>query len=529
MIPLSRHAKAALPAGAPVVIGGGLAGLMVALCLAPRPVVVLTPAPLGTECSTAWAQGGIAASIGADDSAALHTDDTLRAGAGLCVPDRAAAIVQAGPWVVDTLARFGVRFDRDAHGAPLLGLEAAHARRRIVHAGGDGTGREIMRALVAAARARPEITILEGVTARRLITGDGIEGVLAAGAHDQPLWLPARQVVIATGGLAGLFLHGTNPAASIGSGLALAARAGAVIVDPEFVQFHPTALDTGRGDKQPMHLISEAVRGEGAVLIDEAGTRFMASVPGAELAPRDVVARAIWRQMTRDSSPNRRVFLDACGIMDFARRFPAINGFCARAGIDPAQTPIPVRPAAHYHMGGIDVDAEGRGSVPGLWACGEAASTGLHGANRLASNSLLEAAACASAVAASVMAADAGAPGRPFLAQAPSGDMPPAPDAAPVRPILSRAGGVLRDACSLRTAIAQLLPMAASDDPAADPALVGLMILVGAYRRTESRGAHHRTDHPATAAPRHTRLTLDILLADAAAIAGLSAPLARSA
>jgi L-aspartate oxidase len=297
--------------------------------------------------------------------------------------------------------------------------------------------------------------------------------------------------VIATGGVGGLFLHGTNPTGSFGQGLALAAKAGAAMGDMEFVQFHPTALDA---PGYPLKLVSETVRGEGAILVDETGDRFMADVPGAELAPRDVVARAIWRHM----EAGHRVFLDARNVpdLDFARRFPAITGFCHAAGIDPVTQPIPIRPAAHYHMGGIVVDLDGRASIEGLWACGEAACTGLHGANRLASNSLLEAVVCGRRVAECILAT----PARRVRPKHAEPRIDPT-DPAPVQKILSHAAGVLRDGEGLREAAAALYPLAASgsegaDGGAGDAAAVGLMIVVAALRREESRGAHARTDFP---------------------------------
>ena len=310
---------------------------------------------------------------------------------------RRRAILKAAPAAIDELIRRGVPFDRNGEGKLALGLEAAHSRRRIVHAGGDSSGREIMRPLTRLARETPSITLIEGFAARRLLVEDNtVKGVLAETGRG-PVVFETGRVVIATGGIGGLFQYGTNPAGSWGQGLALAAKAGAAMADLEFIQFHPTALDSA---SFPLKLISETVRGEGAILVDETGHRFMAGVPGAELAPRDVVARAVWRHM----AAGHRVFLDARDVpdLDFARRFPAITGFCHAAGIDPVTQPIPIRPAAHYHMGGIAVDLAGRTSVEGLWACGEAACTGLHGANRLASNSLLEAAVCAEWVAGSV-------------------------------------------------------------------------------------------------------------------------------
>lgn len=385
--------------GAPVIVGGGIAGLMTALALAPQPVVLLTKAPLGYEASSVLAQGGIAAGIGADDDASLHLADTLAAGAGLCDDAIAAAITTAAPYAIERLAQLGVTFDRDATDNILLGLEAAHSRRRIVHAGGDATGREIMRALARRVYETASITVIDGFAARRLIVEDNAVMGLSAQSEGGEVLFATNRVVIATGGIGGLFLHSTNPAGSFGQGLALAARAGAVMGDLEFIQFHPTALDS---NAYPLKLVSEAVRGEGAILVDENADRFMADVRGAELAPRDVVARAVWRHMGR----GHRAFLDARNVrgLDFAKRFPAITALCRQSGIDPVTQPIPIRPAAHYHMGGILVDRNGRSSVDGLWACGEAACTGLHGANRLASNSLLEAAVCGGRVARDIAA-----------------------------------------------------------------------------------------------------------------------------
>ena len=472
----------------PVIIGSGLAGLITALHCAPEPVVLLSKARLGAETSSILAQGGVAAAVGPDDDPALQIADTLAAGDGLCDPASVERIVRAGPEAIDDLIRFGVNFDRNADGSFRLGLEAAHSRKRIVHAGGDATGREIIRALTDAVRATPSITVIEDVSARRLLVEDGaVRGVLAQGPQGHPLLLPTGRVVIATGGIGGLFQHGTNPAGSFGQGLALAARAGAELADLEFIQFHPTALDSAGF---PLKLISEAVRGEGAILVDEKGARFMASVPGAELAPRDVVARAIWRHMTA----GHRVFLDARHIkgLDFAARFPAITALCANAGIDPTHEPIPIRPAAHYHMGGIKVDRDGRSTVEGLWACGEAACTRLHGANRLASNSLLEAAVCGRFVAESIkgtLGANHSAPRVDI--------MPPLRnDPTLVRPIISRAAGVLRDRAGLESAADALYPLVVENGAASDAALIALIIVVSALRREESRGAHARKDFP---------------------------------
>ncbi|EWT07524.1 L-aspartate oxidase, partial [Intrasporangium chromatireducens Q5-1] len=399
-------AGAAGATGVPVIVGAGLAGLVTALRLAPHPVIVLAAGRLGHGAASGWAQGGIAAALGDDDSAQLHAADTIAAGAGLCEPEVVARITAAAPAAVDYLAELGARFDRTPDGRYRLGLEGAHSRRRIVHAAGDGTGAEVLRAVVGAVRRTPSITVLEGTIATRLLVADGrVAGVaaeraawspapalLATPAHAAPGALASRsfqlrseRVILATGGSGQLWRHTTNPTGSRGQGLALAARAGAELRDLEMVQFHPTALDVGL---DPMPLVSEAVRGAGALLVDATG----APLTDDPLAARDVVARAVWGELSRGG----RVFLDARGALGsrFADAFPTVARACQAAGIDPATDLIPVRPAAHYQCGGVTVDRHGRTTVPGLWAVGEVASTGLHGANRLASNSLLEAVVC---------------------------------------------------------------------------------------------------------------------------------------
>lgn len=505
----------------PVIVGGGIAGLMTALHLAPEPVVLLSRAPLGDAASSALAQGGLAASLGEDDDPAQHLADTIAAGDGLCDVDAAREIIDQAPAAIEALTRFGVRFDGAHDGALQLGLEAAHGRHRIVHAGGDGTGREVMRGLYAAVRQTPSITVVEDVEVCQLIVGDGaVAGLLVAGRAGLSA-LTTRRVVLATGGIGGLFLDTTNPLGNWGQGLALAARAGAEFADLEFIQFHPTAF---AGASRPMRLVSEAVRGEGAVLIDELGRRFLEHLPGAELAPRDRVARAVWRHL----AAGYRVFLDARRRPggEFAARFPAIDAFCKVAGLDPSRQPIPVRPAVHYHMGGIATDLSGRSSVAGLWACGEVACTGLHGANRLASNSLTEAAVMARRVADDV-AGTVGRAGRPAtIPQA-----LPSPDPASVLPVLSDALGVTRQGPALGEAIAALLRQAEAGTAASDPAAVGLMIAVAALKREESRGAHWREDFPQTdPVPRRLRLDLARAVEAARELSGNeTAILARSA
>ncbi|MER8402582.1 L-aspartate oxidase [Mesorhizobium sp. M1348] len=485
--------------GAPVIIGAGVAGLMTALHLAPHPVYLLSPTRLGTEASSTLAQGGLAASLGADDSPDLHLADTLAAGDGLCDESVVRRVLNAADRAIENLMDLGVAFDCSWDGTLRLGLEAAHSRRRIVHAGGDSTGRELVRALIIAVRRTPSVTILEGMEARRLIVENGaVSGVLAAKGA-QAIVFPTRRVVLATGGIGALFRDTTNPPGSFGHGLALAACAGAELADLEFIQFHPTALDVSQ---RPMPLVSEAVRGEGAVLIDECGHRFLCDTPGCELASRDVVARAVWQQL----ATGHRVYLDARQSLGqkFAKRFPAVARHCRDAGIDPAVEPIPVRPAAHYHMGGVAVDAAGRSTVPGLWACGEVACTGLHGANRLASNSLTEAVTTSLWVAQSVAAAPAGWQWPRLVATA-----PPRPDPSSVRHVVSNGLGVIRDGQALSDTVEMLLPIAVRNTAASDPALIALMIAIAALRREESRGSHYRSDFPTRSAQaRSSRLTL---------------------
>ncbi|SCX36204.1 L-aspartate oxidase [Agrobacterium rosae] len=500
------------------IVGSGLAGLVTALTLVPQPVVIVTRAGLGAETSSAWAQGGIAASVGADDSADLHFADTLAAGDGLCDPAVSASILSEAPHAIAMLEKFGVRFDRAADGVLALGLEAAHSRRRIVHVEGDGSGAAIVRALSEAVLKTPSITVLSGVEVRRIIMdGGAVSGLLCATATGAAI-LPTSRVALATGGLGGLYHATTNPTGNYGQGIMLAARAGAELTDMEFVQFHPTALDSKR---RPLALISEAVRGEGAILVNEKGDRFLAREPGAELAARDVVARAISAEIARGGS----VFLDASKALGnrFASRFPMIDALCREAGIDASKDQIPVRPAVHYHMGGVATDAGGRTSLNGLWVVGEAASTGLHGANRLASNSLLEAAVMGMRAAQDIAGTSAGPSTKKSDAA-----LPPDADISAVRPIVSCHLGVLRNAGTVQEAIAGLLPLVEGKGPSSDPAIVALLIAVFTSLRKESRGALARTDFPSKLANAERRT---MRLAEALEIARSTAfhPLAWSA
>lgn len=469
-----------------VVIGSGLAGLVTALKLSPQPVLLVTRAELGAETSSQWAQGGIAAAVGSDDNPALHAEDTILAGNGLCDEAIVRMITREAPAVIAMLEGFGVRFDRDAAGRLVVGQEAAHCRRRIVHVGGDGAGAAIMRALIGRVHYTPSITVVAGVEVRRLLMACGrVAGVLCA-SDAGPVQIASSRVVLATGGLGGLYSATTNPTGNYGQGIMLAARAGAMLGDMEFVQFHPTALDVPR---TPLALVSEAVRGEGAVLVNEAGARFLADVPGAELAARDIVARAI----SVEQRQGGKVYLDSRPTIgsSFATRFPVIDAACQQAGIDPARDLIPVRPAVHYHMGGVVTDKNGRTSVSGLWAAGEVACTGLHGANRLASNSLLEAAVMGMRVAGDVLRQ----PARDLL-PLPSESLPAAAQITPIRALVSTHLGVLRNSEGLADAIAAFLPRVQTDDADNDPALVALLIAVFAEQRRESRGGHARVDFP---------------------------------
>ena len=390
-----------------VIVGGGLAGLFTALKLAPMHVTVLAAAPLGEGASSNWAQAGIAAAVGPDDSPDLHAADTLAAGAGIVDERVARFVTEEAPARIDDLVAYGVPFDRDTEGLFSLSREAAHSRRRIVHVSGDRSGAAIMRALIAKVRATPSIRVLEGCEADELIVSEGrVEGVRllrpAAFGNGAYEFFPACAVVLATGGAGGLFAITTNPGYARGEAIAMAARVGAVIADAEFVQFHPTGIDVGA---DPAPLATEALRGEGAILINGKGERFMPKIdPRAELSPRDIVARGVFAEI----ATGRGAYLDCRTAIGahFPEAFPTVYAFCRAAGIDPVTQPIPVAPAAHYHMGGIATDERARSTVPGLWAVGEVASTGLHGANRLASNSLLEAVVFGARAAADIAALD---------------------------------------------------------------------------------------------------------------------------
>ncbi|PIT01039.1 L-aspartate oxidase [Bradyrhizobium nitroreducens] len=483
-----------------VIVGGGLAGLFCALKLAPRPVTLISAAPLGQGASSAWAQGGIAAAVAEGDSPEAHAADTIAVGGGLVDESVALGIArEAGPRIHDLLA-YGVPFDRDLEGRLAVGREAAHSARRIVHVRGDGAGAAIIAALSEAVRRTPSIRLVEGFVAEALMTDDGVVTGLqlreAGNPSAQPILLAARTVVLATGGVGHLYAVTTNPVEASGSGLAIAARAGAVIADPEFVQFHPTAIMVGR---DPAPLATEALRGEGATLINSNGERFMAARhPLAELAPRDIVARGVFAEIVA----GRGAFLDARQALGarFADRFPTVHASCVAAGIDPATQAIPIAPAAHYHMGGVAVDARGRSSIDGLWAGGEVSSTGAHGANRLASNSLLEAVVYAARIAEDIAGRAFPSPARlPDTPVAARGGTPDAPAVKRLRAIMSAHVGVVREGDGLREAVHHFaaLEREATSIALRNMATSALLVAASAWSRRESRGAHFRPDHPA--------------------------------
>lgn len=495
-----------------LIVGGGIAALYAALALAPRPVLLITPEPLGQGASSAWAQGGVAAALGAGDRPAAHLADTIRAGAGLADETVAAQVTDEAAGHVARLAELGAPFDRDLLGNYLLSREAAHGAARVVRVGGDRAGQAIMRTLIAAVAAAAHVQVLTGLSAVQLLIDSGrIAGVAVGGEGTGQIRAPA--VLFAGGGAAGLYAVTTNPNRIRGQTLGMAARAGALIRDAEFVQFHPTALDTG---EDPAPLATEALRGEGALLINRSGERFMrAHHPAAELAPRDVVARAVYAEW----QAGRRPMLDARALgAGLAIHFPTVHAACERAGIDPSRDPMPVVAAAHYHMGGIAVDVAGRSSLPGLWVAGEAACTGLHGGNRLASNGLLEALVTGRAAALDILAAVPEPSTAGLVHVTLAGDAPRVdPEKIGIlRRMMAAHVGVIRNEAGLRSTLSAIAAL----EPDAPPALANMltaarMITTAALLRRESRGAHCRSDFPGSLPPVPSLLTLaDVLAMD---------------
>jgi L-aspartate oxidase len=487
-----------------IVIGSGIAGLRAAIEIARAGgrVAVLTK-DKADESNTEYAQGGIAVALSDDDEVALHEEDTLKAGAGLCDVEAVEAMVEDGPRYINQLMDWGTRFDREG-GRLVFTREAAHSRRRILHAQGDSTGREIVRALIARAAAEPGIVFMPHAVTYSLLTVDGIcRGVNYLDPLVQaPRQMTARAVILASGGAGQIYQHTTNPSVATGDGMAMSFAAGAEIADAEFVQFHPTALNLAGA---PRFLLSEAMRGEGGVLRNAAGERFMPHYhPDAELAPRDVVSRAIVTEMEETGTDT--VYLDMSALDDaFLReRFPLIHATCAQFGLDMSRDRLPVSPAAHYCMGGVRTDLDGRTTLPGLYAAGEVACSGVHGANRLASNSLLEGLVFGARAGGAVMA-DAGVAAA-GLDIGPTELAPYNRDAinaggevrTRIRSIMWERVAIVRDHAGLCSALAEFDELAdgSLDQMTENLLAVARLITRAALWRKESRGGHFRRDFP---------------------------------
>ncbi|GAC1515618.1 MAG: L-aspartate oxidase [Gemmatimonadaceae bacterium] len=504
-MPLARSPPLFYPSSMPVrlrtrflVVGSGVAGLHTAWRASQHGDVLLLTKRSLFDSATAWAQGGIAAALGAGDSPELHRKDTLAAGAALADRQAVTVLVEEGPARVRQLATAGANFDLDPNGDYKLGREAAHSRNRIVHAQGDQTGAEVARTLIERVHDSKRIQVVEVARVLDLIVTRGRCHGVHASVSGRATDILADATVLATGGCGQVYRYTTNPIVATGDGFAIAHRAGVRLADMEFVQFHPTALDT---PENPLALISEAVRGEGAVLVSERGVRFMRKQHRlADLAPRDIVARAIFRERRTGGM----VYLDARKLSrTFSRRFPGILAICLARGIDPRRDLIPVTPAAHYMMGGIVTDLVGRASLPGLYAVGEVARTGVHGANRLASNSLLEGLVFAERVARDL----AHVKHRAVAAPRTGWTVPVLEDrgaaqvaADQVRSLMWEHAGIARSAKGLRTCLAELdelesrLPIGATEER--NLLQTARLIAEGALLRKESRGGHYRADYP---------------------------------
>ena len=497
-----------------LVVGGGVAGLRAAIGLAAAGRVLILTKAEPAESNTGYAQGGIAAAIGDDDSPSLHAQDTIRAGDGLCDDAAVRVLVEEGPRYVRELVEWGARFERDDAGRPALGREAAHTVRRVLHAG-DATGREIGRVLWERVRTLASVGTIDHALVTDLIVERGrVAGVTYIDAAGISTEVRATSTLLATGGAGQLFRETTNPVVATGDGIALAYHAGARVADLEFIQFHPTALNVPGA---PRFLISEALRGEGARLVNDRGEPFMARYdPQGDLAPRDIVARSIARESERTGGlvSLTLAHLDPEYVV---RRFPTIAAMCRQVGLDLARDPIPVGPAAHYIMGGVDTDESGRTSLEGLFAAGEVACTGVHGANRLASNSLLEGLVFGARAAEAMQeppraamlkqgrvgARDVGlAATRPPLGRLAPSPQPLAP--AEIRDLMWRRAGLFRDRAGLEEAVAKLEAASAVVQPDTPSGrshrrltTVARLIARAALRREESRGGHFRADFPA--------------------------------
>lgn len=504
-----------------VVVGSGVAGLTTALRVRAHGLrVLLVTKGKVDEGSTRWAQGGIAAALADDDSPAEHMADTLEAGGGLCNDEAVRILVTEGPDAVRELIAWGANFDTDASGSIALTREGGHHRNRIAHAGGDATGAEVSRALVDAVAADPGIELLENALVLDLITNAqgraaGVTlHVIGPGTRDGVGAALAPHVVLATGGFGQVFGQTTNPYVSTGDGVALALRAGAAVADLEFVQFHPTVLWVGPLAQGQQPLVSEAVRGEGAVLLDDAGERFMLDIhPMADLAPRDVVAKSIMRRMRETSAAH--VWLDgrSLGADTWVHRFPTILAECRMRGIDPVTDLIPVSPAQHYASGGVLTDLDGRSTIPGLYACGEVACSGVHGANRLASNSLLEGLVFARRIAEAIVQDEQPLPSAEAAGDETALSADPTTVLAnsrrrPLQQLMDTDAGVLRSRDSLVDATSSIEHAMTDFDSRGRPCTedwettnlhwVADVLASHALQREETRGSHWREDFPET-------------------------------
>lgn len=495
-----------------LVIGAGIAGLRAALEVPPDLGVLVVTKDRVTESNSSYAQGGIAGVLSPEDTFGNHVEDTLTAGDGLC--DRAVVemVVREAPAEIERLVSWGTKFDLATDGALALTREGGHSHRRIVHALGDATGFEVMRAIIAEARTRPNVTLWDDTFTLDLLTHEGASvGAVVQHPPVGKLLIRAKQVVLASGGCGMVYRETTNPPVATGDGMAAAYRAGAELRDMEFMQFHPTVLYVAGSAR---FLVSEAVRGEGGHLRDSNGERFMpAEDPRAELAPRDVVARAIFRAMERTQHPNVYLDLSHLDPAMVRTRFPGIGAVCRRFGLDITTDRIPVRPGAHYMIGGVTVDADGRTTVPGLWAAGEVSSSGLHGANRLASNSLIEGlvygAKCGRGAAAAARAAESPAalPLRHVIAAGEPADRLDTADLTnSLRASMVRKLGIVRDRERMvaarrdvdfwcRYALGRAFTKQA-DWELQNLLTVARVMIDSAIQREESRGTHFRSDHP---------------------------------
>ena len=505
-----------------VIIGGGIAGLMTAINLAPRKTLVITKSILGEGTSSLWAQGGIAAAVDPDDNPNLHAQDTIKAGAGLSDRSIVQTITDLGPKIVKELVSLGVRFDKIDEKNYQLGREGAHSKRRILKAGGDGSGYEIMGTLIREAKKCSHISFLESLTIDEIIAENNkVCGVIGRfidkNVPESYVLIKANNLVLATGGLGGVYAFTTNPREVYGEGIALAAKVGAKLVDMEFVQFHPTALDVGI---DPMPLATEAIRGEGGTLVNENGKRFMLDThEKAELASRDIVSKAIFAQQRQGHS----TFLNCTGIDSkiFAEFFPNVSKHCKFAGLNPSKDLLPITPSAHYHMGGILVDSKGKTSVNGMWACGEVAATGIHGANRLASNSILESLSFAYIIAEDIntqkITEDKEIDVRyikpKIKKQKTKNKIRAKKYIWQLRSLMYRNLGITRNSESIILALSEIAKIEREANHLSakltDMIFVTKFIALAALKRKESRGSHFRTDYPSTSKEFEKRIILD--------------------